>query len=197
MKQTLKSKFRVIILQHPQEPREIRSTAQLTHQLLENSILKIGLSWKSLSTLLGEPVVHSEWGVLYLGTQKSYSGRDSNPLSISSKTRSGRTSTYSIEEAIFSLKGFVVLDGTWAQAKTLWWRNPWLLKLKRMSLRPAHASLYNQIRKEPRKECLSTIEAVAMTLEVLQEKPEIPAMLSSEFESFLKDFKSPTPKKEG
>ena len=33
-----------------------------------------------------------------------------------------------------NLKGIIVLDGTWSQAKALWWRNPWLLKLRRAIL---------------------------------------------------------------
>src|SRR5204862_7870678 len=28
------------------------------------------------------------------------------------------------------LDGIVLLDGSWKEAKTLWWRNPWLLKLQ-------------------------------------------------------------------
>ena len=34
------------------------------------------------------------------------------------------------------LDGVVLLDGSWSEAKTLWWRNPWLLKLRRLVLDP-------------------------------------------------------------
>jgi len=37
------------------------------------------------------------------------------------------------------LEGIVALDGTWAQAKTMWWRNAWLLKLKRSGASPVAA----------------------------------------------------------
>ena len=33
------------------------------------------------------------------------------------------------------LEGAVLLDGSWNQAKTLWWRNPWVLKAKRIALK--------------------------------------------------------------
>ena len=35
------------------------------------------------------------------------------------------------------LEGVVLLDGTWSQAKALWWRNPWMLKCQRVILNPA------------------------------------------------------------
>ena len=34
------------------------------------------------------------------------------------------------------LDGAVLLDGSWSEAKALWWRNPWLLKLRRLVLDP-------------------------------------------------------------
>jgi hypothetical protein len=78
-----------------------------------------------------------------------------------------------------------LLDGTWSQAKTLWWRNAWLLKCKRAALLPRSASLYGSMRKEPRKECLSTLESVALTLESLHESPEIGQSLRSSFRRLL------------
>ncbi len=78
-----------------------------------------------------------------------------------------------------TLTGIVVLDGSWSQAKTLWWRNPWLLKLQRVLLQPARPSLYGKLRKEPRKECLSTLEAVSEALVHLGE----PATISQELET--------------
>ena len=38
------------------------------------------------------------------------------------------------------LDGAVLLDGSWSEAKALWWRNPWLLKLRRLVLNPQHPS---------------------------------------------------------
>ena len=41
-----------------------------------------------------------------------------------------------------SLEGVVLLDGSWSEAKTLWWRNPWLLRLRRLVLNPRHRSRF-------------------------------------------------------
>lgn len=70
------------------------------------------------------------------------------------------------------IEGIVVLDGTWSQAKTLWWRNPWLLKLSRIVLRPNEPSIYGKARREPSRAHVSTLEAVADALVALGEPAE-------------------------
>ena len=60
------------------------------------------------------------------------------------------------------LEGLVLLDGTWSQAKTLWWRNPWLLKLHRLVLNPPAPARLDRLRREPRRDALSTLEAAAL-----------------------------------
>jgi DTW domain-containing protein YfiP len=67
------------------------------------------------------------------------------------------------------LRGIVVLDGTWSQAKSLWWRNAWLLKLPRLLIAPTQPSIYGRLRKEPRRSYVSTLEAAALALEALGE----------------------------
>jgi DTW domain-containing protein YfiP len=83
------------------------------------------------------------------------------------------------------LEGIIILDGTWSQAKTMWWRNAWLLKLKRIILKPSRVSRYGNLRREPRKEALSTIEAVAQTLRAMGEAESTSAQLEQNFEAML------------
>ena len=63
------------------------------------------------------------------------------------------------DRVLRGLEGIVLLDGTWSQAKTLWWRNPWLLKLQRLVLNPPAPARLGRLRREPRPEALSTLEA--------------------------------------
>ena len=84
-----------------------------------------------------------------------------------------------------AIDGIVILDGTWTQAKALWWRNAWLLKLHRAILVPAHPSLYRELRKEPRKECLSTLETIADTLDALGEEASVGQSLREVFKGLL------------
>lgn len=79
----------------------------------------------------------------------------------------------------------MILDGSWSQAKTLWWRNAWLLKLRRVVLTPQGRSLYRELRKEPRRECLSTIESIAECLTSLGEPAEVETGLKTLFGELL------------
>lgn len=164
------TKLHVLILQHPQEPDKELGSARIANLALANSTLKVGLSWPNLSKALGRPAIHGNWGVLYLGSKSEHS-TTSAPAGV-------------------QMEGIVVLDGTWAQAKTMWWRNPWLLKLKRLILSPSRPSLYGRLRKEPRRECLSTIESVAETLEMLGEDAMVSEALRGYFLELLRRYEA-------
>ncbi|HLK20114.1 MAG TPA: tRNA-uridine aminocarboxypropyltransferase [Bryobacteraceae bacterium] len=177
----LANKHHVLILQHPQEPDKELGSARIANLALQNSTLRVGLSWPNLSKALGRPVVQGDWGVLYLGSKsEKHPSRDR----VAVLTKSGAAASLSG----MRLDGIVVLDGTWAQAKTMWWRNAWLLKLKRLMLNPARPSLYGKTRREPRRECLSTIESIAETLDALGEDPKISESLRNLFSGLLRKY---------
>jgi DTW domain-containing protein YfiP len=79
--------------------------------------------------------------------------------------------TVTIEPSAGDVDGVVALDGTWSQAKSLWWRNPWMLKLGRAIVHPREPSIYGKLRKEPRHDAVSTLESVADAL-VANGEPE-------------------------
>ena len=179
----------VLLLQHPQEPDKDLGSAKITNLCIpDKSTLAVGLSWANLAKALGKAATPQEWAVLYLG-----SGPKRNPKQPEGSKREvvfvdkhGMAMTdddcNKLERGI---QGIVVLDGTWSQAKTLWWRNAWLLKLKRIVLQPRSPSRYKELRKEPRRECLSTIESVACALRGLSENPAIPNELELVFQKLL------------
>ncbi len=152
----------VLILQHPQEKREALATAASTCALLSRAQLLVGLSWPNLSRALGRPVDPKRWAVLYLGPARPAAlGVEQEVLALDRRGKPREDQG----AMLHGLEGVVVLDGTWKEAKTLWWRNPWLLKLRRLVLNPHHKSRYGRIRREPRREALSTLEAVALLVE--------------------------------
>lgn len=61
----------------------------------------------------------------------------------------------------------VVVDGTWHQAKKLVRKASWLRSLPRIRLAPTAPSEY-RVRRQPRADCLSTIEATVALLRVLE-----------------------------
>jgi hypothetical protein len=149
--------------------------------------LKIGLSWPSLAKALGRPVAEpSRWAVLYLGSAKASDlGTESEIVAVNRKGEMEDN-----QRAILkAIEGIVLLDGTWSQAKALWWRNPWMLRCQRVILGPKRPSAYGQLRREPRRDGLSTIEAAAMLLAALDKRPEIAATLNGSFERMLARYR--------
>ena len=188
----LPTQLHILILQHPQEPDKELGSARLAQLSLPNSTLKIGLSWPNIHKALGREVVASRWAVLYLGSGVKKSGQSEagaettgKPKTLQLVSKQGQAIPGGLLQATKELEGIVILDGTWSQAKALWWRNAWLLKLKRAILTPTRPSLYRELRKEPRRECLSTIESIAEALEALGESPETAKSLRELFAKLL------------
>jgi len=183
----IESRIALLILQHPQEQDRALGTARLTAMHLPNAVLKIGLSWPSLSKALGRPVADpSRWAVLYLGSAKVAGLPTSNE--IVAINRKGEMEDD--QQAILrNIEGIVLLDGTWSQAKALWWRNPWMLKCQRVILGPSSPSRYGKLRREPRRDGLSTLEAAAMLLSSLERRPDIAETLHGSFERLLARYR--------
>ena len=138
----IKSKVSLLILQHPQEQDRALGTARLTAMHFKDAVVKIGLSWPSLSKALGRKVDDpSRWAVLYLGSAKVADlDTDAEIVAIN---RKGEVEPH--QRAILSdIEGIVLLDGTWSQAKALWWRNAWMLKCQRVILGPEAAFALRQ-----------------------------------------------------
>src|ERR1700736_1817901 len=67
----IENRIQLLILLHPQEQDRALGTARLTARHFKTAVVKIGLSWPSLSKALGRPVHDpSRWAVLYLGSSK-------------------------------------------------------------------------------------------------------------------------------
>lgn len=166
--------LKLLILQHPQEPGVDIGTVPIVAASFPQAIVKTGLSWANLHKALGFAAENKKWGVLYVGSVHVEQLPENGTLFVVDKNGAPVADQ---KGALAELEGVVVLDGTWSQAKTLWWRNAWLLKLKRLVLRPAHTSLYDRIRKEPRKGCLSTVETVGEVVSVLEKRNDVQASL--------------------
>lgn len=183
----IESRMAVLILQHPQEQDRALGTARLTARHFKDAVVKIGLSWPSLSKALGRSVTDpSRWAVLYLGSARvSEFDTDAEIVAIDRKGQMEEGQRAILKE----IEGIVLLDGTWSQAKALWWRNAWMLKCQRIILGPHQPSRYGHLRKEPRRDGLSTIEAAGLVLGALQRRPDIAATLNASFERMLARYR--------
>jgi DTW domain-containing protein YfiP len=162
---------RILILQHPQEQDALLGSAQIVAASLPKAKLVVGLSWRNLTHALGEEEVDvRKWAVLF-------PDREASSPQVADK--GGGIVNPS------ALEGVVVLDGTWSKAKTLWWRNPWLNRLSRMTLKPTKPSIYGHLRVEPRRDYVSTLESVAAALTLCGEPAEIEVELSRVFRTLV------------
>jgi DTW domain-containing protein len=176
------NRIEVLILQHPQEQDRALATAGLTVRHFRRAMLKVGLSWPSLTKILGRPADPHRWAVLYLGSAKAAALAPDREIVVLNRKGEAEPNP---DALLRDIEGVVLLDGNWSQAKALWWRNAWMLKCRRVILGPRRPSRYGRLRREPRRDSLSTIEAAAMLVSRLENRPEIEAALMASFEKML------------
>ena len=186
----IENRVELLILQHPQEQDRALGTARLAAMHFKTATLRVGLSWPSLSKARGRPVADpSRWAMLYLGSAKVADlDTQQEVVAINRKGEMAEN-----QRAILrAIEGVVLLDGSWSQAKALWWRNPWMLKCQRVILGPSSPSRYGRLRREPRRDGLSTIEAAGLVLSALEGRPEIAETLNLSFTQMLKRYREVT-----
>ncbi len=146
------------MLQHPRETRMPVGTARMVGLSLSQSVIRPGIDFS------GDPFVQS----LLSAAEPPYllfPGPGSTDVAALPRDRSIT---------------LIVVDGTWAQARKLIKSNPSLLQLPRLAFAPNQPSAY-QIRMQPEAHCVSTIEALAHVLGVLEGDPERFATLLEPF----------------
>lgn len=145
------NRTRITILQHPRERFHAIGTARIARLGLANSALLLPRAVAPRSLRI--PVD------LTPGSALLFPGGSARELA-------------ELEPAELP-RGLVVLDGTWSQARKLLRENPSLGDLPRVKLSPASPSRY-RIRKEPRGNYVSTVEAIVQALALIE--PETPGL---------------------
>ncbi|KAG0481538.1 hypothetical protein HPP92_012396 [Vanilla planifolia] len=92
-----------------------------------------------------------------------------------------------LEEVDYEVKHLIVLDGTWAKARRMYYENPWLKLLPHLKLNSSRESLYSEVRHQPKGGCLSTIESIVFALKGLGDEIEGLDKLLKVFESMVGD----------
>ena len=138
---TLETTTRIVILQHPREKEKPIGTARMASLCLSRAELHVGMRWDA--SVLGENPI-----LLYPGpgAKDILTEPPRGPVTL------------------------VVVDGTWSQAKTVVRDNPALQTLPRYAFHAPEPSIY-RIRKEPKAEYCSTLEALMHVLGALEGDP--------------------------
>ncbi|MBT8768954.1 tRNA-uridine aminocarboxypropyltransferase [Metapseudomonas boanensis] len=149
----LSSRTRVLVLQHPSEVGHALNTARLATMGLENAELRVGEVFEDLQGVLSDP----NYRACLL-----FPGEDASPLAeVSSDLRPML---------------LIVPDGTWRKARKLLHLNPALADLPRVTL-PSNLQSRYRLRKAPMAGALSTIEAIATALDILEAPARFDALL--------------------
>ncbi len=152
--QSFHTPIKFVILIHPIEVRRRIATGRMSHLCLKNSLLIHGQDYSKndqVNEILEDPE-HQSF-VLYPGAQ-------SKNLSDLSPPQRKEIFDSSKTPVLF------VIDGTWATAKKMMRQSQNLAALPRLSFTPPKQSRF-RVRKQPAPECLSTIEAIHHSLELL------------------------------
>ncbi len=175
----VQGRLSVLVLQHPQEQDVVLGSVPVLARGWAATRVRVGLSWPSLAAAWGEPVDPARWAVIWpQNLPRPLTEAEQAAPAVFVDRRGGRLD-------LAALDGLVVLDGTWSQAKTLWWRNAWLLKLGRAVVHPREPSIYGKLRKEPRREFVSTLEATADALVAAGEADEARTELRRAFRTMV------------
>jgi DTW domain-containing protein YfiP len=145
----LAPRTRVLILQHPKERRVAIGTAAMAARCLAGSAVVVGTHVDAHPTVAAALADPTRRPVLLWPGPDAIDVAEAPPRD---------------PVTLF------VVDGTWSTAKKLLVLNPAVAALPRYRIAPASPSEY-RIRREPRAECLSTIEAIANALGVLEGDP--------------------------
>lgn len=137
----VRSRTRVVLLQHPREARLAICSAWMTRLALENAELHRGVRFGD-HPRVREVARQPGTALLFPGEGARPAGARSSPVP----------------------ETLVVIDGTWLQAEKMLRVNPELAALPRISVEPDRPSGYGALRREPAAHTLSTIEAVALAL---------------------------------
>lgn len=160
---SIETATRVVLLQHPRERDVAIGTARMASLCLPNSELHVGVDWEgspALARALSDPARPP--ALLYPGD---------GAIDVAAHPPPGPIT-------------LVVVDGTWWQARKLVRSNPQIAALPRYAFVPPSPSEY-RIRREPRETYVSTIEALAHVLGVLEGDPGRFAALLSPFRAMI------------
>jgi DTW domain-containing protein YfiP len=141
----ISTRTRVLLLQHPKERKVGVGTARMAHLSLTNSQLRVGLDFSR------DPVVRDAL-------------RASDPTFVLFPKPGAIEVADLPRDRPVTL---IVLDGTWSLARKLVRLNPALAVLPHVAFTPRRPSEY-RIRRQPAAFCVSTVEALAEVLQIME-----------------------------
>lgn len=160
------NKTQLIIWQHPSEYGHPKGSAQLLHLCLQNSAI-----------FVGEKFSPPELGIF--AEQCALLYPNENNVEEQQETKS-------------PIRQLLLIDGTWRKSRKIIYTNPWLTQLPRISI-SAKENDY-RIRKSESSQQLSSFEAGAMAMDLLDSTEHYRTALRYVFEEFVQQWEHFLPK---
>jgi DTW domain-containing protein YfiP len=136
----------ISILQDPSESKHAKNTARIAPLMLANSSVYVGVNESDFIEVVERVKCSQKTLLVYPSPNAVKLGNAHN---------------------VAGYDHLLFLDGTWRKAKKLWLNNPWLHELDACVIEATHASQY-RIRKAPDPQSMSTLEAIAWTLNIIE-----------------------------
>lgn len=173
----------ITILQHPRERHHPIGTARLARLGLQRA--EVVVCWQLQAPPTLAQAADASWGVLF----PSAAAHNLSQLAVSAQaTAVGLPQVGAHQSAAVANfprpKRLVVLDGTWAHARALYRANPWLAALPHYRIDPEGPDRY-RIRREPRADYTSTLEAIVTALNLLEPQTVGLAALMGAFDTMI------------
>ncbi|MFT4814065.1 MAG: DTW domain-containing protein YfiP [Paracoccaceae bacterium] len=143
----------IIILQHPSEKNRAKNTVRL-----------ISLVVPEAKVVVGERAADFEQIKQRLVDAESAGAR----VAVLFPSPESTILSENLEPASNIIHTLILIDGTWRKAKKMWQLNPWLWTLAVFRLEAGFKSRY-RIRKGSEAGGLSTLEAAALALEIVED----------------------------
>lgn len=164
----------ILILQHPNEfKRKSLSTVPLMPLVLENCVVKVGYNFKPESVELVQKCIDQGRKPLLL-----FPGDDAISLDANNNIKEDKDNNSNIIDQAINLIDdhhlLILVDGTWAEAIRILKQSPELVdQCQQVQFTQEYDSIYDVVRKEPEKHCISTLEACAESLICLEGNKEV------------------------
>jgi DTW domain-containing protein YfiP len=166
-KQKVSTMTNVLVLQHPNEyKRKSLSTVPLMPLVLENCTVKVGYNFEPESLDLVKKYLDKGKKPLLLFPGSDAISLDDNDVQCGNNKV--MTNFLNDEQLL------ILIDGTWAEARRMLIQSPELVELcQQVQFSLTYDSIYDVVRKEPEKHCISTLEACAESLTLLEPDKDV------------------------
>jgi DTW domain-containing protein YfiP len=171
-KEKVSTSTNILVLQHRNEhKRTSLSTVPLMPMVLSNCIVKVGYNFLPESLELVQKYLDRGKKPLLL-----FPGPDAVSLDVEDERNNllqsmGNTNDDSVDTNVNDGEGelLILIDGTWNEARRMLKQSPVLVDAcQQVQFTCEYESIYGQLREEPEKHCISTLEACAESLTLLE-----------------------------